>query len=1178
VEFKVVEGLTWDQVLVGAKNQTVDMIPVITDNEERREFLHFTPVYLPTPTVIITRGDFPDIRELANLSGKRLAYPTGYSQISNIRENYPSIEVIEVQNMLEAIKAVANGKADATQGNLTVMSYLLQENNITNIKVAAPADTKDSGLSMGVRKDWPELIPILKKALSSITREESQAIRGNWVSAALTEPDAPLVDISSEERQWLEQHGIFKLGVDPAWAPFEFVDEKGAYSGIGSSYVDMVGSRLGITMTPQSGLSWTEIMDQAKTGDIDIIPTIARTPEREKFLNFSNPYMSFPMVITTRNDATFTDGLDSLAGKKVGVVDGYVTQELIGANHKDLIVVAVKNLAEGLRQLNEGKIDAFVDNLVTITYELHKSSLTNLRIASPTKYRFELAMGVRKDLPELIPILNKALETINEREHAAIVNSWTAIQVSYGIDTRTILIWAIPVGLGITIFVILVVLWARYVQKQKLIVEQSEKRLSSIIETAPDGIIVIDGKGIVQTFSPAAEDVFGYTREEIIGENVSLLMPEEMAALHDGYLLRHAETGQSNIIGTGREVEGKRKNGEVFPMGLNIGETQIGGQLFYTGSIRDISERKQREQEQARTLESMYAIMEGIDYGVLFMDSNFRALVFNKAFRDLWRISSEFLDTCPTMEEILYYNRYNGIYDVDDNDFDEFVQQRVNDVKSGNIPPTELRRADGKTYIYQNILLQNGGAMLTYFDITERKRAEEELASRTNLLQAALGSITQGLAAFDKDLKLISWNDQYLKIREYPEELVHTGADFRSLVEYDFKRQEFGVDSQELTVQMQVDRAMKFEHHEFERQRPDGSYIEVRGGPIPGGGFVSTYSDITERKQAEVELHDAKEKAEAATKSKGEFLAAMSHEIRTPMNGVVGMIDLLQQTKLEGDQRQMTGTIRDSAYALLTIINDILDFSKIEAGKLDLEEIPVSLTDVVNGVADTLAPTVRAKGIGIKTYVDPDIPDAVIGDQVRIRQILFNIGGNAVKFTESGKVLIRADRLPPKSKDTVTIQFKVIDDGIGIPKAAQATLFQAFSQVDASTTRRFGGTGLGLTICQRLVEFMKGTIGVESEDGEGSTFIVTVTLPIATEHEFKSDGHDLKDLNILLAIKDEDVQNLWPRYLEQWNASVTRAEDLDQIKSLLLDASSSGSPFHVVGIDSSWNTNRSDKG
>ena len=223
------------------------------------------------------------------------------------------------------------------------------------------------------------------------------------------------------------------------------------------------------------------------------------------------------------------------------------------------------------------------------------------------------------------------------------------------------------------------------------------------------------------------------------------------------------------------------------------------------------------------------------------------------------------------------------------------------------------------------------------------------------------------------------------------------------------------------------------------------------------------------------------------------------------MGGVIGMVDLLQQSKLTDDQRQMIDTVRDSAHSLLTIINDILDFSKIEAGKLDLEEIPISIRDIVEGAAESLAVNARNKGIGLSVYVDPEIPDALVGDQVRLRQILFNFGSNAIKFTAQGKVLIRADTVPSPSTIEVTVRFRVIDEGIGIPEEAQAKLFQAFSQVEASTTRRFGGTGLGLSICQRLTELMNGEIGVESVPGEGSTFSATITFPVAKEATVKSD-------------------------------------------------------------------------
>ncbi|MDP6951634.1 MAG: ATP-binding protein, partial [Alphaproteobacteria bacterium] len=248
-------------------------------------------------------------------------------------------------------------------------------------------------------------------------------------------------------------------------------------------------------------------------------------------------------------------------------------------------------------------------------------------------------------------------------------------------------------------------------------------------------------------------------------------------------------------------------------------------------------------------------------------------------------------------------------------------------------------------------------------------------------------------------------------------------------------------------------------------------------------------------RRAWIDLRAAKAAAEEATKAKATFLATMSHEIRTPMNGVIGMADLLADTGLGGEQRQMLNTIRDSGGSLLTIINDILDFSKMEAGKLEIEHIPMSVTDVVEGAAATLGVNAANKGLRLVSHIDPRIPALVSGDQVRVRQIMFNLIGNAIKFTEEGEVVARADLRD--AGDEILVRFSIIDNGIGISEEAQTKLFQAFSQAETSTTRKFGGTGLGLTICQRLAEMMGGEIGVESAPGVGSTFHVTLPFAVA---------------------------------------------------------------------------------
>jgi two-component system, sensor histidine kinase and response regulator len=566
--------------------------------------------------------------------------------------------------------------------------------------------------------------------------------------------------------------------------------------------------------------------------------------------------------------------------------------------------------------------------------------------------------------------------------------------------------------------------------------------------------------------------------------------------------------------------------------------------------------RKRAEAELQTERDFALQVMNTMEQGLTVTDVEGRFVYANPAFARMMGY---------TPEELRGTNPRDVTFAADIETFDQ-VRQELHTGKRG-MHESRLVHQNGKlipVMISGVPRLMDGkyiGTIAVVTDLTERRQVESELELSANILRS-IGNLVI-VADATGTITYVSPSAKTLLGYE-PHELIGDGWWHIKSFTTEQIAEEKAYVARAAKGELAVDTNAYEQIIINKNGEPRWFIIQDTKGP--GDLIIGVGYDITDRKRMEQDLALARDQALEASRLKSEFLATMSHEIRTPMNSIIGMSDLLIDTPLDTEQHEFATVVHDSAIALLGIINDILDFSKIEAGKLVLDHIDFELLDAVESAADMLAPKAREKKLALMTWLAPDIPPIVRGDAGRLRQVLVNLLGNAIKFTEQGHVIVRAS-LVQQTADMVAVRFAVSDTGIGLNDAARKRLFQPFTQADGSTTRKYGGTGLGLAICKRLVEMMHGEIGVDSVEGQGATFWFTVRLFISTANKPNVTPRELQGARVLIVDDNRAHQEIVQTNLRGWGIQTQVADGGGQALDRMHAAHANGAPFDAVIVD-----------
>jgi len=648
LSFKFVQDENWDNLVTRLKNRELDVLSALEPSTERKKLIDFSEPILTTFKSIVINNRSPNISSYKDLYGKKVAVIKGYAFESEIANNYPQIEMVLVENPLEGLNMLSNGKVDAFLENQVVVNYLINEYLISNVKISGspqfPNLNEYDEILLASRNDWPELGTIFSKVIKNFPIESKQTLQARWLKNIKTSKNTQM-ELSKEEVSYLKQKENIKICADPSWMPFESI-VNGKLTGMSADYIQLLSKKLNIDFNLVPTISWDDAVQKAKARECDIFPLAMETPQRKTFMNFTKPYLKVPLVIATTYDKSFIPELTDVLDKKLGAVKGYAFTELLRLEYPSINIIEYKTLHDALEATYNGEIYGAIDNLSTLSYTIHRSFPETLKISGRIEKDWILGVAARNDEPLLVNILDKALATIDDKTKREIHSKWVSVRYEQGTDYT--LVWKI---IGLFIFVFLISLaWYRRLQlantalnlANKELVDQ-KKTFETLFEESSDGLLLLQNNRFVACNQKIIDIYECNSKDELLNLHPSQLSPEYQP---DGQSSREKAEKMIKIAfekGFNEfEWVHSTSKGTDFWCTITLNKIMVDSVESIYARVRNIDEEKKTQQALVQEREKLDSLINdmGERFVVFSHDIEGNLLYVSDGFKSVFGVSS----------------------------------------------------------------------------------------------------------------------------------------------------------------------------------------------------------------------------------------------------------------------------------------------------------------------------------------------------------------------------------------------------------------------------------------------------------------------------------------------------------------------------------------------------------